>query len=194
MRTVFFLAVAVIVLLINHVQANAAVTEFWFRNQWQNAAGPHVTIDFQGYPKNTLIDDECDHLGLLFPDGNDVIDYDNSLLNDGVGLRSSDLVFGIITIDFDEHITAVGADFQGHMDIWLYADGALIWESTVFSDAATRFGGLTSTVPFDRVLIRDPTNGTVSIDDLYFGPPIPAPGGPFVVALAALSMRRRRSR
>jgi hypothetical protein len=136
----------------------AVVTEYWFRQQWQSVVGPYTAITFQGYPKGTLIDKEYAVLGVIFPDGNDVIEYHPLLINDGVGLLSNDLVHGIITMQFDEPRTAVACDFLGIMDIWLYANGQLIWDSVDFFDSASRFGGLTSTVPFDRVLIRDPSN------------------------------------
>jgi MYXO-CTERM domain-containing protein len=53
--------------------------------------------------------------------------------------------------------------------------------------------GLTTDAPFDRAVIWDPQGGTY-IDDLHFGPPIPAPpaGALLLVGFGAFFRQRRR--
>ena len=75
----------------------------------------------------------------------------------------------------------------------LYANGEMIYQSNVFDTVQSRFGGLLSTVPFDMAVIRDPSDGSVNIDDLYFGPPIPAAGGLGLLGVALLVSRRSRA-
>jgi hypothetical protein len=171
--------------------SQASVTEYFNRTSWGNAVGPYTTITFQGYPKGTLISTQYAHLGVVFPDGNDTIEYNDSFVNDEWGLNSNSLVHGIITLDFNEPMSAVACDFLGLIDIWLYAEGELIWESAVFSDDASRFGGLVSTVPFDVALIRDPTDGSVNIDDLYFGGAVPGPSALALFAFGTFPWRGR---
>jgi MYXO-CTERM domain-containing protein len=48
-------------------------------------------------------------------------------------------------------------------------------------------------VPFDRAVIWDPQGGTF-IDDLHFGPPIPAPPVAALLIGAAMAGARRRRR
>ena len=54
------------------------------------------------------------------------------------------------------------------------------------------FAGLVSTQPFDAVIISDPTDSFVSIDDLHFG--VPAPPTLALLGLGALGAARRRRR
>jgi len=55
------------------------------------------------------------------------------------------------------------------------------------------FGGLVSTEPFDRAVIWDyGSYPNVNLDDLHFGPPIPAPSALPFVSAALLAARRRR--
>lgn len=190
-------SVSVILFLLSPVtccsSSQAVVTIFTQRSDWQSTVGPHTSITFHGFPKHTLITTQYAQLGVVFPDGNDVIDYNDSFLNDGVGLVSNDFVFGTIHMTFAQPITSIAADFLGTMDIQLFERGQLIYNSPVFFDSSSRFRGLASTTPFDAAVIRDPSNGAVNIDDLYFGPPIPAPGAVGVMALVALARTRRRN-
>jgi len=171
----------------------AAVTTYINKSAWQSAIGQHSTITFQGYPEHTLITDQYASMGVLFADGNDRIRFNDSFLNDGVGLRSSDLFYGAITLTFDAPMTAVGADFLGHIGIQLYADSQLIFDSDQFTANQSRFGGLISTIPFDSAIIRDRSDSVVVIDDLFFGPAIPAPSAALLMTIAATIRTRRRS-
>jgi MYXO-CTERM domain-containing protein len=48
--------------------------------------------------------------------------------------------------------------------------------------------------PFDEIRITDPVGSQVSIDDLHFGPPIPAPGALGLFGFALLGAHRCRRR
>jgi hypothetical protein len=188
--------IAMSVLLIASLNSFAygTVTTFENRAAWQTTIGDYTNITFQGFPEHTLISTQYAGLGVVFPDGNDVIEYHQLLLNDGIGLKSSDLIYGTIHMSFAQPMYGVAVDFLGIVDIQLYSSGQLIYSSPTFSDVSGPFAGLLSTVPFDAAVIRDPSDGVVVIDDLYFGPPIPAPSGFAIFALAPLIQRRRRSR
>jgi hypothetical protein len=172
--------------------ANATATTYEDRSLWQNIVGDHTTITFQGFPNHTLITDQYAHLGVLFTDGHDFIRYNDSFLNDGVGLGSTDIIYGTIHMSFAQPLYAIASDVLSLIDIQLFSDGRMIYGSDPFDDSQSRFGGLISTVPFDAVVIRDPSDGAVSIDDLYFGPPIPAPGTLAAFAVVLLTPRRRQ--
>jgi len=179
-------------MLIPVAGAAAAVTEFINKSAWQTAAGEHASITFQGFPEHTLITSQFTSLGVLFADGTDRVLFNDSLLNDGIGLHSSDIVIGTIRLEFTQPMTAVGSDFLGRIDILLFSQGTLIFDSTDFSTVQSRFGGLISTVAFDAAVIRDPGDGVVVIDDLFFGPAVPGPGAFGVLGVIALYSRRRR--
>jgi MYXO-CTERM domain-containing protein len=191
MRTIVRIVV-VTALLAVCAPSSATVTRYINRTVWQSAIGDDTQITFQGFPEHTLITDQYADLGVLFTDRHDFIRYNDSFLNDGVGLGSTDLIYGTIHMSFAEPLYAIASDFLGIIDIQLFSDGRMIYGSDPFDDSQSRFGGLISTVPFDAVVIRDPSNGVVVIDDLYFGPPIPAPGALAAFAVVALLQRRRR--
>jgi len=172
--------------------ANAEVTRYINKLNWQTAIGSHVAVTFQGFEKHTVITEQYSSLGVLFGDGNDAIRMSPSLLNDGVGLSSNDSIYGIITMQFTQPIHAVACEFLGDIDMQLYSNGELIYQSSVFDTVQSRFGGLISSAPFDKAIIRDPSDSVVVIDDLYFGPPIPAPGALALLGLAAMVGPRRR--
>jgi len=178
---------------IGSTAAQAVVTEFINKSAWQSAVGEHATITFQGFPEHTLITNQFTSLGVLFADGTDRVLFNDSLLNDGIGLRSSDLIYGTIRLEFSQPMTAVGSDFLGGIDILLYNQGTLFYDSSDFDTVQSRFGGVISTIPFDTAVIRDPSNGVVVIDDLFFGPAVPGPGALGLLGMAALIHRRRRS-
>ncbi len=81
-------------------------------------------------------------------------------------------------------------DFPGLMRIELYDQGRLIYTSSNFLPGGVgNFAGLLSDAPFDAAVLIDPL-GEAEIDDLHFG--VPAPGALPLLALGALTQRRRR--
>ena len=60
--------------------------------------------------------------------------------------------------------------------------------------APANFAGLVSDVPFDMVRLSNPATSVAIVDNLYFGPPIPAAGTLALLAMAGLGgVVRRRS-
>jgi hypothetical protein len=89
----------------------------------------------------------------------------------------------------------IGVTYPGVMGFQLYFQEQHIFTSGLFDDGGTpgAFAGLLSTEPFDRVVLAN-TFPEVNIGDLYFGPPIPAPGALAVFAVIAITSPRRRRR
>jgi len=167
--------------------AHAGVTEFIDRAEWEGAVGQFSTIDFTGFPAFTIITDQYQDLGVTFTDGNDVTFFTPSFVNDDWGLRGN----GDIHLSFDRPQGWIGVDFPGFIRVLLFSGGELIHFSSIFAaDPVGGFGGLVSTELFDAVVILDPFDDAVFIDDLHFG--VPAPGGLMLLALAGIWPRRRR--
>jgi hypothetical protein len=171
--------------------ARADVIEFTDRDEWIAAAGRFTTIDFTGFPEGTDITDQYSDLGVTFTGGLEHIALnDNTFPNDGAGLRSS---FADIQAEFATPQFWIAVDFPGILQFELYSGGLLIYTSSAFGVGGPgNFGGLVSTEPFDRANILDPTGGTIAIDDLHFGPPIPGPPALALLGLAGFYLRRRR--
>ena len=166
---------------------SAGVIEFTDKDEWIDAVGQFTTIDFTGFPEGTFITDQYADLGVLFTDGNDTISVNDGFLNDGSGLRGSDT----ITIAFDSPQAYIAVDYPGGMKIELFSQGRLIYTSSDFGlGGAGNFAGLLSTDLFDGALLYDWIAGSVFIDDLHFG--VPASGALPLLALGALTQRRRR--
>ncbi len=165
----------------------AGVQEFTDKDEWIDAVGEFTTIDFTGFPDGTFITDQYADLGVLFTDGNDTIHNTCGYENDCWGLRGSDT----ITIAFDSPQAYIAVDYPGGMKFQLFSEGRLIYTSGDFGlGGAGNFAGLLSTDLFDGALLYDWIDGTVFIDDLHFG--VPAPGSLPLLALGALTQRRRR--
>lgn len=175
--------------------AGGSVTDYIHTQQaqWEAAVGNNfTTIDFTGWAHGTLIMDQYSALGATFTDGNDGIQTAASLYSDGAGLRSQELVFGNITVEFAADQYWFGMHHLALVQVLLYNDGNLIHESIVFGVGGLNFGGVVSTQPFDQVILHRPDFGTIQIDNLYFGPPIPAPGALACFGVGVLMHRRRR--
>ena len=127
-------------------------------------------------------------LGLLFTDGDDTIaGFDpNTFIQDGWGVDGDDAVI----LEFLEPIHEIAFHFPGSIVVQLFNDKVPIYTSDNFNSSV--FGGLVSAAPFNTVIVDDPADGFPYIDNLYFGPPIPAPGALLALGLAAMTMTRRR--
>jgi hypothetical protein len=168
--------------------SRAEIVEYDDKDEWEAAAGSWSTADFTGFPDNTPIDEQYAYLGVHFVDGYDFVVLGEGFLNDGAGLDGNELV----DLVFDVPIYSIAADFPGLLIIELYYDDELFYTSNVFGVGGYgNFGGLVSTDPFDRAVLRDPP-GQVFLDDLHFGPPIPAPSALCTVGAAFFAARRRR--
>jgi hypothetical protein len=187
-----------ITLVLGVVASNvhASVTVFTNKVSWQSAAGPHTTIDFVGYPLGMNIANTYADLGVSFTDGQDWIwnlpegGFPNDLWGFNGGLNNAS------TITFNQAIGSIAVDFPGFVKFTLLSHNQVIFESPLFMPGGYgNFRGLISDQPFDSVIIADPTGG-VYVDDLHFGPPIPAPPAGVVLAFVTVwtGFGRRRSR
>ena len=174
--------------------AQAALQEFEDKAEWVDAVGgDFTTIDFTGFPAGTIITDQYQHLGVDFvSDSQDRISGPiNGYPNDLWGLRG----FTDVTLAFSSPIQWFAMDFPGDMRVELTLRGEHVANSGWFGmSGAGHFGGVISDQPFDGVRLLDPVANTVDLDDIHFGPPIPAPGALAALALAGLAPRGRRRR
>jgi MYXO-CTERM domain-containing protein len=176
-------------LMLLSASAHAGVQEFTDKDEWIDAVGAFTTIDFTGFEAGTVITDQYADLGILFTDGDDWIHNTCGFLNDCWGLAGGDGK-DHITLVFDAGEAYIGVDFPGDLQIDLYSRGRLIHSSVFIAGGHGNFGGVVSSVLFDSVVLSDPVFGFVAIDDLHFG--VPAPGTLALLALGALTQRRRR--
>jgi hypothetical protein len=185
------IALAVCVSTVCTSMLRADIVEYRDKEEWEAAAGSWSTADFTGFPDNTPIDEQYAYLGVHFVDGYDFVVLDpahTTFPNDGAGLDGNELV----DLVFDAPMYWIAADFPGLLLIDLYYEGELFYSSNVFGVGGVgNFGGLVSTEPFDRAVIWD-YDDNVAMDDLHFGPPIPAPSALCIVSAALLTARQRR--
>jgi hypothetical protein len=175
-----------------HSVASAIVVEYTNKASWQAAAGIYSTITFAELPVNTLVTNQYSNLGVVFTDGSDYIDgfYPNTYLNDGYGLNGA---LDDTWLAFSQPMYTIAVDYPGSVDVSLYLEGQLIYASSHFHipGGLGGFAGLVSDVPFDTVHLTDIESG-LFIDDLHFGPTIPASGAMALLIAAGLVQRRRR--
>ena len=171
--------------------AVCGVIEYFDRAKWEAAVGDFTTLGFTGFPEGTFITDQYADLGILFVGGGENINLQDDIFpNDGAGLNSD---FVDIVMEFATPQFWIGADFPGIIRIDLYNEGELFYSSIDFGGPPIgAFGGLLSSDPFDMAVILNPVDLAVFIDDLFFGPHIPAPGALWLLAVSALCARRRR--
>jgi len=179
-----------LVILIAHTCV-AEVQEFFDFEEWENAAGEFTFIGFTEYPQGTILTDQYADLGITFPEANATVVESDFLFEDGHALGvDGPAGFDNIWVEFEEPVTAIGATFPGGLQIEMFSNGESLNEPDSFSGG---FLGYVSDEPFDSAILVDPTGGTF-IDNLYFAPPIPAPGVLGGFAIAALCFHRRRRR
>lgn len=177
-----------------HAAAGADVTVYTNKSQWQAAAGSSTFIGFTGYPSDTIITNQYAAQGLLFTDGNDFIQNSPSWI-DGSGLLSTEFTSpygGRARLSFSQSRRDIAVEFPGTVVIELYAGGQLTFTSTYYNGAFTPFVGLHSSTPFDTAILYDGFDPVLAIDNIYFGPAVPAPSVITLFAAGALTPRRRR--
>jgi len=169
--------------------ARADIVEYREKQDWEAAVGEFTTIGFADLPNGTWVTEQYAHLGVHFVDGWDQVVYGEiTFPEDGAGLVGGEQ----IDIVFDEPIYSIAADFPGGLIVELYLAGEMFYQSSYFGGTGYgNFGGLLSSLPFDGAVLRD-DDQYVAIDDVHFGPPIPAPSALCIVSAALLAPRRRR--
>ena len=154
---------------------------------WLDAVGRFTTIDFVGFPENTILTDQYIEQGLLFTDGNDRINFGGAYVNDLWGVDGN----GDINVAFDTPQLWIAVDFPGSMAFQLFRDGQLLYTSTLWTPGGLgHFFGIVSSEPFDAARIIDPL-GEAEIDDLHFGAPAPGVLWAFGIGVIGLGRRSR---
>jgi hypothetical protein len=172
--------------------AYGSVTVYTNKQQWETAVGSFSSITFTGFPEFTIITNQFEHLGIVFSDGDDSIDFSASFPSDGHGLVSNEVgTPGTIGITATGDLHAFGFDFIGYLQVDLLNEGSLLFSSSSYHADFAPFFGVVSTDPFDEIFARDWHDGTVALDNIHFGPPIPAPHT-FVLLGAGLLLSPRR--
>jgi len=176
----------------SHALARPSVTEYTNKANWQAAVNSNfTTVDLTGFPQGTFVTSQYSDLGVTFTDGNDSIYHTASFIDDGVGLEGNN----IIHLSFSVPMNWIAIDFPGMANIKLLNQGNLIYTSNDFgSQLLGNFAGLVSTAPFDGAIPYKSSGDDVSIDNLFFGPPIPVPGSLALLGIAALMPTRRKRR
>jgi hypothetical protein len=171
--------------------SHADFLEFEDRDAWFDAVpGGITTIGFGELPEFTFITDQYLELGVLFVDGDDQTIFDPVVYpQDGWGLDGQ----ASIHLQFTQPMQWIAADFPGGLEFELFREGELIYASGGFGlGGVGNFGGVIADEPFDEVLIDDWLGDDPFLDDLHFGPPIPAPATLVLLGAALLPGRRRR--
>ena len=174
----------------------ADVVKYTNKAEWQSLVGAFTTITFTEipFPPTAFITNQYSYLGVTFTDGNDALDDANSLINDGYGLYGN-LPGNSITMVFAEPITSFAIDHPGFEGFKLYSEDRLLFDTGLMGGSGTgKFSGVISPTPFDSIVIQDPFGQSTLIDDLHFGPPIPAPGALALIAASTLIGQTRRRR
>jgi len=177
---------AVVAVMSLVIPSSASIVSYTNHAAWSDAAGPATSIFFTEIEGPWVTDQYAD-LGVTFQ--NHVLWESFEVFpNDGVGLVANPDFTGFITMEFDAPRNSVGVDIVSPHKLFLYRGDELIGSSILSPHVP--FLGVTSTEPFDRVIVA--STGVSVIDNLYFGAPIPAPGALVVVAFAGLMRGRRR--
>jgi len=181
------IAIALFVLMMTTV-AHGALIEFHDRAEWEAAVGEFTTLDFTRFDQGTTITEQYAELGAVFTSSNVVL-VNEGFLNDGAGIVFADAG----TVEFDQPITYVAADFNGFLHFELFMDGVFVGASVNFGlGGSGNFGGVVSSESFNTVVFTDPFDRTAVLDDIFFGPPIPSPATLALIGLAGLLGHRRR--
>jgi hypothetical protein len=185
---------AIIIATLTPQSASANVSEITNKATWQTAAGPSAAITFAEYPSGTQITNQYASSGVLFTD-NVFVSVTATYPSDSHGVYSDDGFgnLGTIHLSFTAPRLAFGTDFLGSIIVTLYSGGQLIFTSHEFVAGFTPFIGFVSTIPFDAAVVTQPDTDEVNIDNIYFGPPIPAPGVLSVLFLGLVHCKRRRN-
>ncbi|HRP63494.1 MAG TPA: hypothetical protein PK400_09400 [Phycisphaerales bacterium] len=188
-NTIFIMTILV---LMSQTASAATVQHFNNKDAWRAVVGEYDTIDFTGYPTGTQIVDQYSHQGVLF-EGAPIVHSTGSYVNDNWGVHA----LGGMWLHFDQPIQWFAAEHPGSIRYQFFRDGTLLATSgNMGVGGSGNFSGVLLDEPFDTIyLFRSfPSENWVFVDDIHFGPPIPAPGALGVFALAAFSARSRRRR
>ncbi|MCP3904580.1 MAG: hypothetical protein GY715_13220 [Planctomycetes bacterium] len=170
--------------------ANAEVIVHDSWSSWSATVAPITTLDFTGFPNNTVITDQYTPVGATFMDAGDRVFVSSVFEKDGAGLNGG---FSV-AISLEGASQAFAIDVLGLVKIELFNDGTRVYESELFSGGGGSQGyfvGLVADQAFDTVVLTGP--GGVFLDDTHFtAAPLPAPSALGLLMLAGIAGRRRR--
>jgi len=158
--------------------AHAGLTTYTDRGAWfgdVSGAGAAITsIGFDELGGLAIVTDQYQHLGVTFTDGNDSTRGEDFIVfpRDGWGLDGNP----DIAMEFDGLRNAIAVDYPGDVTFDLYQGDEHVGSHDFIAGGFGNFGGLISSIFFDRVHLTDPVVGNATIDDLHFAF-IPAPAG-----------------
>jgi hypothetical protein len=130
------------------------------------AGGGLTTIRFTEIPDGSTLTTQYLAWKVHFTDGNDTTLKNVAFVTDNTGAAGN----GRIHIRLTEPGIALGADFPGALtiELWDHEGGTLLYTSSNFAGSGTGFfGGIVAEAPFSFVVLRDWTDDTVYIDNLY---------------------------
>jgi len=169
----------------------ADVVVFDDKLAWEAAVGgDFTTITFTEFPPNTIITDQYAEQGFVVTPNAVTFGPTAGFPQDMYGLGT---VLEYFILDFDRELNWIAVDHPGGLNIDLYLDEVLVGYSGYSGGGGVGFfTGVVSDLSFNRVRISD--LDAFAIDDLHFGPMIPAPAAWVVLAaMSAMGARRRRS-
>jgi hypothetical protein len=177
------------------ISHGATVLEFTDKEAWFASVGEVTTITFTGYAHGTPLIDQYIDRGVVFTTPAVFFYSPKGFPNDEWGA----VRFGqTMRLSFTQPIAWVAVDHPANLYFRLFSQGEMIYQTDWpgFGENGTDkafFAGLVSSILFDELEIIRPPFGPfiVAIDDLHFGPPIPAPGVLVLLGIGALTFHRR---
>ena len=181
-------SVSLIIVLAFSAQSFAEITLYYDKQEWQTTVGDYTTITFAELPNGTWVSNQYENLGITFEFDDFIhsqVQTQPYFTNDGAGLNTfGEIGRPLVRFTPPMYAIAIDSHYSVANFILLY-QGTFVGDVTVVSSGY--FKGVVSTLPFDEV--RGMPKG---IDDLFFGPPIPAPGALGLCGVVLYMHRRRR--
>ncbi len=158
---------------------------------WSAAlGGGDAKIDFIG--QSGFLTDQYASLGAHFLPGSAFAAFTG--VGDGWAAATTFPSGNKITLDFDSLQYGVGLNPNSLFKASLFLDGDLVFSSGQLSQSGGVFRGLLSSQPFNRVVFEAIPATAGSIDNIYIGNPIPAPGVGFILGCASVVLAERGRR
>lgn len=171
MRKFLLLLSSILILVFFCGNASATFVDYTSKAGFQSAfSGTVSTIDFTGWNPG-LLTSQYSSQGVSFTDGDDYIINHSAFTNDSWGVDGHGRIGIALTSATDTF--GIAADFPGALQIEIYdvLNGTLLHTSQKFGSGGTGFFGgvISSSTPFSYVVLSDPVDGAVFIDDLHIG-------------------------
>lgn len=176
--------------------ASASIVSYTNYDTWSTATATPITsiffteIDYE--PSSpTVVNDQYAALGVHFADhilGENFLWYPS----DGRGLAANIELIGMIKVELSTPRTSVAVEHTGSMRLDLFEGETFLGSSILSGTSGSGFIGVASSIPFDRVVIVNPSSSVPMLDNLHFGAAIPAPAGLAMLGLGLGWFRRRR--